>query len=70
MRPEWELWGDWHGSTARSSGFGRLREPPAPPTSDEPRLFEAYQEAVPVYRRLVAEAIGASSSELRSLPKS
>ena len=70
MRPEWELWGDWHGSTARSSGFGTLREPPPPPTPDQPRLFEAHQEALPVYRRLVADAIGAPSSQLRPVPES
>ncbi len=39
MRPEWDLWGDWHASTARSTGFSELREPPPPPTSDEPRLL-------------------------------
>jgi hypothetical protein len=61
MRPEWELWGDWHASTARSTGFRPLREPPPPPTPDEPRLDEAYQQAMPVYRRLVADAIGAAA---------
>ena len=59
MRPEWDLWGDWHASTARSTGFSELRDPPPPPTPDEPRLHEAYQEALPVYRRLAADAIGA-----------
>ena len=60
MRPEWDLWGDWHGSTARSTGFSELRDPPPPPTPDEPRLHEAYQAALPVYRRLAADAIGAT----------
>ncbi len=60
MRPEWDLWGDWHGSTARSTGFSELRDAPPPPTPDEPRLHEAYQAALPVYRRLVADAIGAT----------
>ena len=46
MRPELELWGDWHASTARSSGFSELREPPPPPTPDEPRVYEAYQAAL------------------------
>jgi hypothetical protein len=58
MRPEWDLWDDWHASTARSTGFTPLDEPPPPPTPDEVRLYQAYQEAVPVYRTLAAEAIG------------
>ncbi len=61
MRPEWDLWGDWHASTARATGFKELRDPPPPPTPDEPRLHEAYQEALPIYRRLAADAIGAPS---------
>jgi hypothetical protein len=63
MRPEWELWGDWHASTARSTGFGELRSPPPPPTPDEPRLRESYQAALPVYRRLAANAIGAKPAD-------
>jgi hypothetical protein len=59
MRPEWGLWDDWHASTARSTGFSELRDPPPPPTPDEPRLYEAYQEALPIYQSLAAEAIGA-----------
>jgi len=58
MRPEWEHWGDWHASTARSTGFSELDPPPPPPGPDEPRLHEAYQAALPVYERLTAEAIG------------
>lgn len=57
MRPEWELWGDWHGSTARTTGFGDLREPPPPPTPDNPRLHQAHEAALPVYHRLLADAI-------------
>ena len=59
MRPEWELWGDWHSSTARSTGFSELDPPPPPPGPDEPRLHEAYAVARPVYESLAAEAIGA-----------
>ncbi len=59
MQADWDLWSDWHASTARSTGFTPLREPPPPPTPDEPRLHQAYQEALPVYERLRAEAIGA-----------
>jgi len=62
MRPEWDLWDDWHASTARSTGFSRLDDPPPPPTPDEPRLFRAYSEALPVYRKLVADAIGTPAS--------
>ena len=58
MRPEWELWGDWHASTARTTGFGELSAPPPPPTGEEPRLLRAYEEALPVYRRLAQDALG------------
>jgi len=57
MRPEWTTWEEWHGSTAKATGFRALGGPPPAPTPDEPRLFEAYQEARPVYERLVAHAI-------------
>jgi len=60
MRPEWDLWDDWHARTARSTGFSELGPPPPPPTPDEPRLHEAYQAALPIYRRLAADAIGAT----------
>ena len=67
MRPEWDLWDDWHASTARSTGFTPLDDPPPPPTPDETRLYQAYREAVPVYRTLAAEAIGrAPASRFRS----
>jgi len=62
MRPEWDLWDDWHASSARSTGFGELPDPPPPPTPDEPRLYEAYRQALPVYRRLAADAITGHSS--------
>jgi hypothetical protein len=54
MRPEWELWADWHASTARSPGFHPLREPPPPPGDDQPRLQGLYARALPVYERLLA----------------
>ena len=57
MRAEWGLWDEWHASSARSTGFGELPDPPPPPTPDEHRLHEAYEAALPVYRRLAAEAI-------------
>lgn len=62
MRPEWDLWGDWHASSSRSTGFGELGAPPPPPAPDEPRLHEAYQKALPVYRELAADAIGRSTT--------
>ena len=51
------------------SGTRRPRAPPvsascataSPPTSDEPRLHEAYQAALSVYGRLAADAIGTPS---------
>jgi hypothetical protein len=58
MQADWELWSDWHASTARSTSFTPLREPPPAPTPDEPRLHEAYQEALPIYRRFRADALG------------
>jgi len=58
MRSEWDLWGEWHASTAQATGFEELRDPPPPPGPDEPRLHQAYQAALPVYRRLAADAIG------------
>ncbi len=58
MRPEWELWGDWHSSTAQSTGFEELKPAPHPPHEDEPRVLEVYRDALPVYERLAAEAIG------------
>ncbi len=58
MRPEWGLWDDWHASTARSTGFSELNDPPPPPTPGEARLYEAYQQALPIYLRLAADAIG------------
>lgn len=57
MRPEWELWGEWHASTARSTGFGSMRPPPEPPGDDEPGLQEAYAYSLPVYERLAAHAL-------------
>jgi hypothetical protein len=57
MRHEWSLWEDWHSSTARHTGFSDLGEPPAPPTPQEPRLYHAYRQALPVYERLAAHAI-------------
>lgn len=53
MRPEWELWADWHASTARSSGFHPLHEPPPPPGDEEPRLQSLHSRALPVYERLL-----------------
>lgn len=53
MRPEWELWADWHASTARSSGFHPLHPPPPPPGEDEPRLRDLHARALPVYERLL-----------------
>jgi hypothetical protein len=60
MRDEWDLWGDWHASTSRATGFRQLREAPPPPTPDEPRLHEAYQAAWPIYQGFVADAIATS----------
>ena len=66
MRPEWDLWDDWHASTARSTGFSELGDPPPPPSPDDSRLYQAYQEALPVYQSLAADAIGAPPSPRRT----
>jgi hypothetical protein len=60
MRPEWELWADWHESSALATGFrppsGTLPRPPGP---DEPRLRSVHERALPVYERLRAVRLGA-----------
>jgi Sulfotransferase domain len=60
MRAEWDLWGDWHSSTASSTGFAPPTDPTPPPTEEEPRLLEAYRQALPVYHRLRAHAVDVS----------
>jgi hypothetical protein len=55
MRPEWELWSDWHTTTSESSGFRPLRDDAAVP--DEPRLRDVYERANRVYRRLLEHAV-------------
>ena len=57
MRPEWELWADWHGATAEARGFRASGPAPAPPSDAEPRLRQAYERALPVYARLRARAL-------------
>ena len=58
MQDDWELWGDWHGATSRSTGFEPLDPPPPPPTRAEPRLYRAYQDAAPIYEKFRTEAVG------------
>ncbi len=65
LRPEWELWADWHGATAQAAGFRAPGRPPAPPSESEPRLREAYERALPVYGRLRACALPAAVSSER-----
>jgi hypothetical protein len=60
MRGEWDLWEEWHSTTAEASGFRDLGEPPPAPTADEPRLYAAHQQALPVYEHLAAHAIRAA----------
>ena len=57
MRPEWELWAEWHSSTSRTTGFAPMRPTPPPPGDDEPRLRAAHDAAMPVYERLRAHAL-------------
>jgi len=51
MRPEWELWSDWHSATAESIGFRPLQDDASAP--DEPRLRDVYEHAALVYRRIL-----------------
>jgi hypothetical protein len=51
MRPEWELWPDWYGATARSTGFHPPRQE-GPPPRDDPRVQQAYDECAPIYEAL------------------
>jgi hypothetical protein len=57
MRGEWGLWDEWHQTTSEATGFRELDDPSPAPTHEEPRLQEAYEQALPVYERLVAQAI-------------
>jgi hypothetical protein len=62
MRPEWELWSDWHESSARATGFRPPKgSSPRPPGADEPRLRAVYERALPVYERLRSERLGATA---------
>lgn len=58
MLPEWELWEEFHHTSATTTGFQELGPPPPPPGPDEPHLHEIYQAALPVYERLAPLAIG------------
>jgi Sulfotransferase domain len=60
LRPEWELWADWHAATAEASGFRAPTHLPLPPSDAEPRLRDAYERALPVYRRLRSHALAAT----------
>ena len=58
MRDEWELWDEWHASTAESTGFGELGDPPPPPVRATSRGCARPTSArCPVYERLAARAI-------------
>jgi hypothetical protein len=63
MRSEWATWEDWHGSTAQATGFEPLGDPPPTPTADEPRVLEAYRDALPVYERLREHAFTGPSGQ-------
>lgn len=62
MLPDWELWGDWHGTTARSTTYRELDDPPPPPGDDEPRICEVHRKALPVYERLLAHTVPADET--------
>ena len=55
MRPEWELWSDWHAATAESNGFRPLQDDASAP--DEPRLRDVYERAVRVHWMLLEHAV-------------
>lgn len=58
MLPQWELWEEFHHTSASSTGFEELGPPPPPPGPEQPHLHSIYQAALPVYERLSALAIG------------
>ncbi|HMQ25446.1 MAG TPA: hypothetical protein PKA98_05620 [Acidimicrobiales bacterium] len=55
MQPEWELWPDWYGGTAASTGFA----PPSDAIIPElpPRLEAIEAECRPVYERLHSQRL-------------
>ncbi len=57
LRPEWALWAGWHVSTAGASGFRAPSHSPVPPSDAEPHLRDAYNRALPIYRRLRSRAL-------------
>jgi hypothetical protein len=51
MRPEWELWQEWHRRTATTRGFAPPSPTPDPPAAGT-RLRDLHDRCLPVYRRL------------------
>ncbi|TVR26439.1 MAG: hypothetical protein EA389_05755 [Ilumatobacter sp.] len=57
MRPEWELWREWHTSSAAATGFRPLRVERELADHDDGRVIRAVVAALPVYERLAARAL-------------
>jgi hypothetical protein len=57
MRPEWELWPEWHASSAAATGFRPLRDERELPPGAPSRLHDTLAAALPVYERLRAHSL-------------
>ncbi len=56
MRPEWERWRDWYGTTSRSTGFAPPRTGPPPEVTD-PRLATLVEASLGIYEELRAHRL-------------
>lgn len=57
FQPQWQLWPDWYGGVAESSGFEPARVGP-PPALEDRRQADLCARATPIYERLRERAIG------------
>lgn len=57
MRPEWELWPEWHASSSTATGFRPLREERELPADAPDRWRAVLAAALPVYHRLTTHTL-------------